>query len=49
VVVGVIEKPDKPVDLVSGLPAESPNGEEDFFRGNGRLDVQRTSGVRWPF
>jgi hypothetical protein len=39
VVVCVVKKPDKPVDLVSGFLAESPYRLERFVGGNGRLSV----------
>jgi hypothetical protein len=42
--VGVVQKPDEPINLIPSFLAESPYGFEDFFAGDGRLNVERTWG-----
>jgi hypothetical protein len=48
-IVGLVEKSDKPVNLVAGFLAESPYRLERFFWSDGGRIVKRTSGLRWPF
>src|ERR1700687_1437517 len=40
IVVGLVQEPDQPVDLVSGLLAESPYGLKSFFGGNWRGGIE---------
>jgi hypothetical protein len=49
VVLGAVEKPDKPIDLGSRGLAKSPYGLERLLRSYRRLDVKLTGGLRWPF
>jgi len=47
-VVALVEKPDKPVDLVSGLLAESPYRLKHFLGGNVGRQIERILGALRP-
>jgi len=49
VIVGLVQKPDQPVNYVSGFLAESPYGAEDLFGGNVGLLIKTSRNlVRGP-
>ena len=48
VIVSLVEKPDKPIDLVPGFPAELADCDKDLFGGDVRWEIQRILGVLWP-